>query len=95
MNLPSFKVLEEGTDIILIRDESTMDGGPSVTNGAELVVSYLHNSGMLGTKRLFYIDTMGGCDELVHNGHGTFLTHKYGFPSEDLFRDNWPTIKRG
>lgn len=44
----------------------------SVTNDAEAVVLYLHGQGM-GIRRLFYYDSEGRLDELVHDGNGNFL----------------------
>ena len=46
------------------------DEGMSVTNAAESVVSSVNSNHP--TKRIFYKDTMGNWDELVHN-NGTFL----------------------
>lgn len=45
----------------------------SVTNDAEAVVLYLHGQGM-GVRRLFYYDSEGHLDELVHDGNGKFLS---------------------
>lgn len=54
---------------ILIKDVGT---GMTVTNDAEAVVRDLHRNGMLGKRRLLYIDSEGKVDELKHDGNGTF-----------------------
>lgn len=95
MNLPAFKILEDGEDVILIRDMSNVVIAPSITNAAEIVVEQIYGMGILGYKRLFYIDTMGGVDELLHNDRGVFMGFKYGFQSEDDFRKQWFNIKKG
>lgn len=46
--------------------------GTSITNDAEAVVAELHRSGVLAGRRLYYFDTMGQLDELVHDGQGGF-----------------------
>jgi hypothetical protein len=46
------------------------DGELSVTNDAEAVVKYL--DGKFYNRRIFYRDTMGSWDELVHS-NGKFL----------------------
>lgn len=51
---------------LIIRDEN---GGMSVTNDAERVVEELFNIGLLDNNRqLFYYDSVGDLDELVHDG---------------------------
>lgn len=52
---------------LVIRDRDT--GGPSITNDAEAVVRFLIARGKLTPRmRLFYYDTDGQLDELLHDG---------------------------
>lgn len=44
----------------------------TVTNDAEAVVRDLYRNGMLGERRLLYIDSEGSIDELKHDGKGLF-----------------------
>jgi hypothetical protein len=55
-----------------------------VTNGAEKVVEKLHRSGM-GNRLLFYVDTMGQVDQLLHDGQGNFKGFKSGYHSLNEF----------
>lgn len=65
--------VEQDTDTrLVIRDIGHNQGCPTVTNDADAVVAALHRDG-LGTRRLFYYDSMGQLDELVHDGEGRFL----------------------
>ena len=55
---------DEGQNILYIRDE---DVGMSVTNDAENVVAELFENGLLNNgKRLFYYDSEGQLDEILH-----------------------------
>lgn len=68
MNLqPEYSVLARNDRAVLIRDLAEEYQCQSVTNGAEKVVKQLYDSGTLGDRRLFYIDTMGTLDELGHD----------------------------
>lgn len=56
-------------------------GGPtdlSVTNDAENVVRDMQVQGILGRKKLYYVDSMGNLDELEHDGQGRFIGFKPG-----------------
>lgn len=65
-----YRVELQTEDRILIKDigKDCM----SVTNDAEAVVRDLHRNGMLGERRLLYIDSEGSVDELKHDGKGVF-----------------------
>ena len=54
------------------------DGPMSITNAAEQVVWDMHQSGALRGRRLFYKDTNGDIDELLHDGQGGFRGFKLG-----------------
>ena len=52
---------------LVIRDVGPWDKYPTVTNDAEGVVARLHSEGRLPAgRRLFYIDSDGQKDELLH-----------------------------
>ncbi len=55
----------------------------TVTNDAEAVVRDLHRNGMLGRRRLLYIDTEGNIDELKHDGNGVFQGFTPGLKSHE------------
>ena len=76
---PTYRILKQTDDIVLIEDTCDETGARSVTNAAEDVVEDL--TGMLQGRRLLYIDTMGEQDELLHDGQGKFLGFK---PARDV-----------
>jgi len=87
-NLKSkFSIQHVDDNTVLIKDLSNQyNKYISITNDAENVVEYLTKAGILNKKRrLFYIDTEGDVDELVHDGNGTFIKFKTGFNNEDEF----------
>ena len=61
---------------IFIKDTGKYD--KSVTNDAENVVKELYQSGILGNRRLYYEDSVGDVDEMVHRD-GYFLRFNAGF----------------
>lgn len=66
---------------LVIRDLSAQRGrhrGVSITNAAEVVVAELHAAGHLPTgRRLYYYDTGGDLDELLHDA-GAFVGYAPG-----------------
>ena len=66
---PNYEIIKDCTQHVLIRDVGPWDRHLTVTNGAEAVVAEL--AGMLGSRRLFYIDSEGDIAELVHH-YGKF-----------------------
>lgn len=59
-------------DSLVIRDQG---GGLSITNDAEGVILDLFEMGELPPgqrRRVFYFDSDGRLDELLHDDHGTF-----------------------
>jgi hypothetical protein len=73
--------MEETADYIYIRDV----GGNyrSVTNDAEKVIEKLTTENDLGNRRIFYMDTMGQIDELLHKG-SRFTGFKFGHEGVEL-----------
>jgi hypothetical protein len=71
-------VPQETTPEILVIRDSNNPACPSITNAAEDVVEYLYKLGELkGDRRLWYYDTDGNKDELLHDGQGKFID--FGF----------------
>lgn len=72
---PSFEVLGvihftagKTSEALVIRDVGPWDQHPTVTNGAEDVVRRLFAAGLLPAgRRLFYFDSSGDLDEIVHS----------------------------
>jgi hypothetical protein len=74
MSLAKYYIEEQTGDRVVIAD---LDAGRSVTNDAEAVVRELHLGG-LGKRRLFYYDSFGVLDEILHDGKGNWLGFKPG-----------------
>ena len=68
-----FKVESVDSERVIIRDLDL--GQVSVTNDAAAVCEHLY--ALYGERRIFYWDTIGRCDELVHE-HGRFTGYKAG-----------------
>ena len=65
----SYEVVESTPTALTIRDVGKWDQHPTVTNDAEAVVGSLLRLGRLKPgMRLFYYDSDGRLDELVHDG---------------------------
>jgi hypothetical protein len=66
----TYRVELQNEEEILIKDVGK--DCMTVTNDAEAVVRDLYRNGMLGERRLLYIDSEGSVDELKHDGKGVF-----------------------
>lgn len=64
-----YRIEEQTDEQLIIRD---IGNGLTVTNDAEAVVRDLHRNGMLGDRKLFYYDSEGELDELIHDSNGMF-----------------------
>ena len=64
-----FETVKTDDDAITIRD---LNGPVSVTNDAEEVVACFYRAHM-ENRRLYYYDSDGALDELLHDGKGRFL----------------------
>jgi len=82
-NHPEYTVEARNERGILIRDLAEHFQCRSITNGPEEVVKELYDRGLLGNRRLFYIDTMGFTDELTHD-EGKFMSYVHG--NEDVIK---------
>lgn len=87
-----FEVQLVGKNFILITDDAVKEQTMSVTNDAENVVEYLTEYHELGNKRIFYEDTDGMVDELVHE-KSTFTGFKMGYHDLEEFGKNMHKIK--
>lgn len=66
-------VKDEPGQPLVIRDIGPWDRYLSVTNGAEIAVKKLYDSGELkGDRKLLYYDSSDELDELCHDGQGNF-----------------------
>ncbi len=76
MNRANYIIIEDDplkVKSLVIRDVGPWDRHPSVTNDADAVVAELAESGLLPSgRRLFYFDSEGQKDELIHEG-GRFI----------------------
>ena len=78
MSRSNYSIEEKGEAFLVIRDLGPWNKFKTVTNDAENVVAELHARGVLGNRRLFYYDSDGRRDELVHDGNGIFLNFAPG-----------------
>ena len=85
MRSANYIIEEELKDKVIIRDIGPWDKFPTVTNSPEEVVLELREK--ISGKRLFYYDSEGNLDELVHED-GIFKGFKPGF------RENWQNTTR-
>ena len=71
-------VTDNGNEPLYIADIGPWDEYPTITNSAEEVVRELCQRGMLPDgRRLFYVDSAGHVDEIVHK-HGSFMGFRPG-----------------
>lgn len=87
--MKNYSLVAISKDWILLRDRSKERSAISITNSAEQVVADLWNKHLQNSpfpaKRIFYIDTCGNIDELVHE-KGTFKEFYYGDAGFNLSR---------
>lgn len=81
----SFEVDMIEPNFVLISDNTNEEGTVSITNDAENVIKWLNGQRILKGKRLFYIDTEGRVDELIHDGVGNFIDFRSGFNTIEEF----------
>jgi len=77
----SYEIEQDKPDYVLLNDTTVRDGGRSITNGAEEVITELAEQGVLTPgKKVFYRDSDGQIDELLYkHNKGEFCFH--GFKS--------------
>ncbi len=68
-----FATQQSTAHTLVIADVGDHRRAPTVTNDVEAVVRALHDRHALGARRLFYYDSAGDLDEIVHDGGGRFL----------------------
>ena len=77
----AYEVVQKGEDHVIVGDMCCRDNSfSSITNMAEEVVKELIKE-FGPDKRFFYIDTIGCCDELEHDGK-KFTAFHFGCPHE-------------
>ena len=75
----AYSIVKNDSDKLLINDDfNPKDPTMTITNGAEYVVRELFEDGYLTTKKLFYRDTDGQIDEIIHDGNGKFIRFSFG-----------------
>jgi len=79
----SYAIVRDMQNYILIRDLCEQMQCMSITNAAEAVVKDVFERHNLAHRRLFYIDTEGDTDELVHE-NGVFKDFAFGGPPDEL-----------
>ena len=88
-----FSILENTSDFVLIRDNCNKFDTMSVTNDAEAVVEVLHDMGVIHKKTLYYIDSTGRVDILLHDGTGSFEDFMAGYSDEaSFYKDKFGVI---
>jgi len=82
------KVVYDSSNLILIEDLCNEYNTKSVTNDAEAVVSFLHETlNLHKSKKIYYIDTSGNVDQLCHDGQGNFTDFAFGFKDVESFKE--------
>ncbi len=77
-NHAHYLIVTENSQYMLLRDVGPWNEYKTVTNAAENVISELAHR--LGSRKLYYIDSDGTTDELVHDNKGKFIKFKSGGP---------------
>lgn len=60
-----------------------LPGTMTITNAAEVVIAELAAAGLLAGRRVFYQDTLGRWDELVHDGEAFLRFNSIGTLTPD------------
>lgn len=76
-----FDIEKETPEYVYIKDTGT--DNRSVTNDAEYVLEELSNEYTLNNRRVFYMDSTGEIDEIVHS-MGHFERFKFGHEGVEL-----------
>jgi hypothetical protein len=72
----NFNVIQETPEYIYIKDTGYTTS-MSVTNDVEWVIARLDNEYGIEDRWVFYMDSQGNIDEIVHN-YGRFTSFKFG-----------------
>jgi len=78
----NFSIIEITDNHFYIKDNG--GNSKSITTDAEWVIDRLTVEYGLKKHRVFYMDTMGQIDELVHNNAGRFVRFKAGYEGVKL-----------
>jgi predicted peptidase len=77
-----FSVMDVKNTFILIKDAGH-NTHKSVTNDVETVLSELASKYNIAHRRIFYIDSLGATDEIIHNGKD-FMGFRSGHKGVEL-----------
>lgn len=82
----NFEILNIKDNFILLQDllYNSKDSYTSVTNDAKNVVKFIVEKYNAENKQIFYIDTDGRVDELLHDG-SKFIGFRFGYNNIDEF----------
>jgi hypothetical protein len=72
-----FRIIEEKPDYIYIMDTGRYSNCKTVTNDVKWVLGEIETLCDIDTKRIFYMDSDGQIDEILHKGK-TFKSFKAG-----------------
>jgi hypothetical protein len=78
-----FRIEDEKEDYILIRDCGNSHNCKTVTNDVEWVLKELEALCDIEHKRIFYMDSLGSIDEILHNGKN-FVDFRAGHKGIEL-----------
>ena len=63
----NFEIVANDGNRLVIRDLGPWDKFKTITNGADELVPWLHqNDKIADGKKLYYYDSSGDCDEIIH-----------------------------
>lgn len=85
-------IVKSDAESVTIRDVGPWDQRLTITNDAEFVVAKMKSLG-LGSRRLFYYDSDGQLDELVHD-NGRFVRFAPG-PHEVSYAQAYDSLSHG
>ena len=74
-----FSIEKITDDFILIKDLANSFQTKTITNDVENVVKHLHKQFGLQDRHLYYIDTDGQVDLIIHNDEGDYLYTVYAY----------------
>jgi hypothetical protein len=82
-NHSAFKIIDEKPGYIYIMDTGHYSNCKTVTNDVEWVLCEMGNLCNIDNRRIFYMDSDGQTDEILHKGK-TFINFKAGHQGVEL-----------
>jgi hypothetical protein len=83
MSKIQYQIIRITDTLVLIRD---LNQGASITNYPSETLNHLSQRHSIKWKRIFYRDTIGRFDQIVHN-NGIFVCFRPGSPAQQSFFD--------